>query len=385
MSHYLLLNVTRDNNGNVNKIAEETITLTKDTNQGKARKTIFEKNTNSLLNITPRVPNIKETEETLYTIFDEFMHDKEFIRFGVNESTVTWRLSRLFNLTKNQNISFNCKLPQLMELFMIKNPQYNISKKVRNSGTMYLGVGLVDDIPNKRDSQLEEDQLTGHALSVTEEEKEKQRDRYKRRRLKKLEILEQIRIEILQRTRWSNREYQQLVNLGFITVLQNHKEYNIEGTIELARGNIIRYSYDKIYALNRSAKSAQIVKHEVEKAITRDEYLTIQHKFPTYTNRELKAAVAYATGENLRIMLTSYANSMNNMPQIAHIVYPDIQYLSSVAQWLKDHGEYKTRSQMAKTQNEFEPAEDIETDNDKAIRILEAETFVTKLMYPEQH
>lgn len=293
--------------------------------------------------IIPRCPTIipTYTSDSVYESFKLFITNPLVTRFGVNEKVVTRRLTDVFNETTGNNISFNLVFPKLMSRFMSEHPQYNISKKNRKEGTTYLGVGLVtDSVPFDR----------GTRLTPEDREKAYQDPKNEKRMQFRRETLHNMKSEILNKTGWTEINYRQLINLDFISIFPTRVGYDIEATIKVAETNIIRYIYDKISILEEVTGNAKIIKYAFEKAIDHDTVLTKLHKFPTYTNRNKVASETYIAGDGLDRKIKRYVNSTQDLPYINHIVYPDIQQLQMLADWLKINSMFRVGQAMKQEQ-----------------------------------
>lgn len=300
---------------------------------------------NILKKLVPKRPNNINFSKTggIYETFATFMMNPTHIRYGISEKVVTWRLVSLFNNVTGQNISFNSTFPTLMARFIQEHPNFNISKKLRKDGTTYLGIGLTtDDISRPK------------GLSITPQvnsdyKKQKEKEKNDRRALKNQVIATTLKETILQRTQWTESQYSQLINLGLIPVYRNGKEYCIESMIEATRGRIIEFTHNKIDDLNNFAKTANLVKLDLLRAINEDGISLKNNKFHPQTQRLKIAESTHKVGDILYRRINSYNNVMQDLPRINHIVYPDIQYLTDLANWLKENSMYQTRKGIYET------------------------------------
>lgn len=303
--------------------------------------------------IVPAAPNnvVLFGAPDLYIIFRNFMLNPTYIRYGICERIVTSKLVVTFNQVTQQNITFNSTFPKLMARFMQEHPHLNISKKLRTEGTTYIGVGLVDG-PIFNNKQLP---ITPYKRDKEREQRAK--DKYNQKVLVNRRIAGELKDAICQKTQWSIVQYDQLINLHMIPVFMNKNRYNLDAMIEATRANIIYFTYHKIEKLDRFTAHATVTKEAFIMAMKHDNDLSVINNFPTYTERLKVAEVTYATGDTLLKKIRRYNNIMQNLPQIDHIVYPNIQHLTDLANWLKENSMHRTRKDMDDTQYKFEDDE----------------------------
>lgn len=65
---------------------------------------------------------------------------------------------------------------------------------------------------------------------------------------------------ILERTGWSEIEYQYLINLRLIDVIRKEKHIDVDATIDVARGNLVYYMYQSLNKLDTCVRSAELIK-----------------------------------------------------------------------------------------------------------------------------
>lgn len=308
--------------------------------------------------------------DSLYESLERFMNDKRFIRLGSAEQVATWRLANLFNEITKNNVSFNSKFPELMKKYMEEHKQYNITKKVRKNGTMYIGIGLAsDDMPKERKPYT--------SLQETKAEKEK---REETKILRRGETLRQIKDEIMRRTGWNELNYMRLIDLAFIRIYHNGISYDINTMIKVAEGNILRYVYENIEQLRDHVRHAEHVRKDFEKATEHDIYQTTQQNFPIFTQRIKVATLTYQAGYNLNKAINKYIDHMTNVPNMEDIVYPDTQYLQNLANWLLAHSNHKNQTKMATEQRATEEDIFFDTEETRFERSMDEGTLIIGLM-----
>ncbi|CAH6419444.1 Hypothetical protein HVR_LOCUS633 [uncultured virus] len=329
-------------------------------------------NISNLEYITAEAPVIGQTMQVpndLYKLFESFMMNPTYIRYGDLENVVTWRLVDRFNKITRQNISFNATFPKLMRQFMNNHPQYNIQKKTQKDGVIYFKIGLsTDETPQPKTLSIDDEYKK-------QERNEKRRERYAKHAAENRQLALGLKDEILRRTNWTEIQFDQLIRLKLIPVFKNDTNIDIESIIIVANGRIIEFIYDKFNYINRAARKADYAVHQINKAIEHDKPQSEQQNYPVYTNRlklaesppendknetqseNKKKNYAYSIGNRLQQRIDLYNGVINNLPHFDHIVYPDIQSLSSLAIWLKNHTLHKVRKNMAKDQEEFEDDE----------------------------
>ena len=342
MSHIISLNIIRQQTNEDIADTNKTVNMMIINNQGTSVPIENVERFPGTVKTIPIAPN----NDMVYTIFDQFMKNPSLIRLGQNEKVVTRRLVSLFNEVTKQNISLNSKFPKLMGQFIINNPQYGIVKKSRTEGIMYLGVGLVTD---------QEPKIKRPLADTYVEIKANYKEKNNIRAIRKRSDMDNMKQEIQLRTQWTDIEYQRMVNMGFIPAIKNDNLINIDAILEIARANIIAYTYNEIHKIKRSVRGANSVKRAFEDAIRQDEYLSILHSFPTYTNRLRVVHDVTNTWNSLATDIKRYNNAITDLPKINHIVYPDIQHINSILEWLKSHNAHGTNKDMALTQYVAEP------------------------------
>ena len=273
--------------------------------------------------------------DPLYEKLVEFINSDN-IRKGTNESIRTKELATAFNIATSSQISYKNKLPQVMSKIMIDNPQLGITKKIKNYGTIYCGIGLsTDPTPKVNNPPL-----------TTKEKND-------RRALRNKHILESIKDIICQQSGWTKVQYQQMVNLSMIYIIRDGTYINIEAMICVTLGRLIQYINEKNIVLKQAEKYANLVKADFERCVGLDSML-LENMGVTYTNRLLAAERTYDAGSRLSAAIVSYNNTIQNLPYVQHIVYPNIQYLQDLSSWLKSHSMHKTRTNMRIDQENFE-------------------------------
>ena len=322
----------------------------------------------STLNIDSSYKDVKGTtsnDTDLYQVFKTFMLDSLYIRYGINEKVLTSRLCSVFNNVMKQDISFNAAFPAFMLQFMKDHSQYNILKKHRKEGIMYIGIGLVTDSV-KREREVS---ITSHERKEAKLQREKMKS--ERRKLRNRVIVRELRDIIRSKTGWSDIEYNQLINLGFIHMYKNGKEYNITAMIESARANIRDYIYERIEHLQSFVPTATFMKNSFIKATNEDITLSQINEFPTYTERLKAAESTYTVGNKLAREIIKYTDRTQMLPQLDDIVYPDIQHLSQIATWLKKNSSYRTSRDMAINQEDYLSADENVTNHIEIDTLIE--------------
>ena len=235
--------------------------------------------------------------------------------------------------------------------FISEHPGYNIIKKARKEGTTYLGVSLVSDsIPDNI------------KLSLTQNKKSKQKDKEgkERKHLQKAQRKQEaikLRETICQRTGWTYHEYIRVINMRFIPIYRNDIDYNIMAMIEAARVNIRNYIYHYLEPLYKCVHRALFIKNAIEKAINEDLVLSHHDNYPIYTQRLKVAPDVYEPYISLYKTIQLYNKFTQGFPRIDDIVYPNIQQLLDLVNWLGQHNEREIDKEMAKEQEEFEDDE----------------------------
>jgi len=245
------------------------------------------------------------------------------IRIGPNETVRTSELSEYFSEITGQKTSHTCKFPRLMKKFMIDHPNLSITKKVRNYGTIYIGLGL---------APLPQAKFKRPALIM--------KNASDRRLARNYFLLDNIRDAICQKTGWSIIQYQQMVNLGLVYVIRDDNVTNVDAMIIVSKARILLYVNEVKNKLMRKSVLANIAVNNSMRAAVEDKILTKKNSMYMYTNRLLIAEKTYIAGYQLEVMIQSYVNKTADLPQIEHFTYPNIQNLSITAVWLKDNSMY---------------------------------------------
>lgn len=274
--------------------------------------------------------------DPIYTKFVAFLCNPDYIRRGINESVRTSELTNSFNNATGECITHTNKLPQFMSRFMFEYPDLSIKKQVKNYGTIYKGIGLyVDPTPEPKRPPL----------TI----KEKNEKRAIRNRI----FLDGIQEDVCNMSGWSISQYQQMVNLGHIYIIRTEIGVNIEAIISVAMGRLTQYVNEKIIKLRRLEKYAKLVKVDYE-GCTKLDLERIKDTGPIYTNRLAAATRTYDACNKLERGITNYLNTIGNLPQLQYIVYPDIQQLQVLAEWLKMNSMHKTRQDMKLVQENYD-------------------------------
>jgi hypothetical protein len=256
-----------------------------------------------------------------------------YIRLGVNEMIRSKELAEYLSVLTGTHITHTRKLPNIMTDIITKSPELNIIKKIKTNGTVYIGLTIANNpVAKSRNPPLNTQQKN------------------ERRRARNTEILNTIKIKICEQCGWTEQQYQQMCNLGLIQVIRDGNVINISCMITVAVGNLIKYIYDKILILKREERRALIIKEDFNKAQRNDSILSINTDAVIYTNRLLSAQITYDTGDKLSRAINSYINTINNLPIIDDIVYPNIQGLIDLSTHLKSNSMFKTRKDMAEKQ-----------------------------------
>ena len=285
----------------------------------------------------------------LYDLFVRYVHNPLQIRLGLNEKIVTKRLALSFESFSGYTVSSTVALPRLMKRLMTDFPQHGITRRLRNTGVVYLGIGLASDpLPNSTKPPRTSEE-------ITKERKLKEKE-YSAQRARNAENwAHTLRDEICTRTQWTPMQYEQARRLKFIVLYHHGEIYDIEATIISAKHYILQYIYDKLNDLNTAMKSALSLKEAFERASAYDEELSAENKFPIYTNRNKVSPYTYGEACALEMKLQDYQNAVACLPRLDHIMYPDMEPYESMVTWLKDHSESKTRRDMARTQEAANP------------------------------
>lgn len=284
---------------------------------------------------SPVVP--KNLDDILYEKFVAFINNTQYIQLNTKGSVRTTELSEEFNNVMHENISNTVKLPQLMGRLMNDYPTMGIIKKVRNYGTIYIGVSL---------SRLNFKEQKQPSLT------QKQKD--ENRAMKKRIILERYKMEICEETGWTEIQYQQLVNLGLIYLVHNNNILNRTMTLLITKGQLGKYIDSAIVKLKRAERAAKIIMNDYNQTEFQDITLMGYNNYPTYTNRLKSSELTYNAGANLERKINSYINTIGILPVIPDIDYPYIEELTLLVFNLKEHSMSKTRRDMKITQEQYD-------------------------------
>lgn len=314
-----------------------------------------------------------------YQVFESFMLNPTYIRYGVSENIVTWRLVAKFNEATNQNISFNATLPKFMKQFMETHPQYNIRKKTRKDGVTYIGIGLnIDEIP--------EPKLPPVTTQANNEKKQKERN--DKRAITNRTVAARVKQEILQKTNWTEQQLIQIVNLKLLPAIKNGGGFNIDIMIMVAMGNITLFICDRINELEDLIRKAKIIEYNLNKATEQDEFQSKEQIYPVFTNRLRfvenengdNVNTVYDMGNYLQRKIDRYVRIIQDLPHFNNIVYPDIQQVFALVDRLKNFSPFKIRQNMAKVQEEFTDNETPQAVNwtfeDNLLEYVEDETVM---------
>lgn len=297
-------------------------------------------NKNAGVNKLPKTTELRSEivfqEDRMYYDMLNFINNANYIRKGINESIRTYELAMTFNNITGNNVTHKNKLPQLMSRIMLEHPELSITKKVRNYGTVYVGIGLSTSPPAEP-----------RRPPMTDKEKND------KRAIRNRHTLDTIKDIICRRTGWTIIQYQQMVNLGLICIIRGKTGPNIEAIIAIMVGRLTQYVANKIQKLQKLEKYAQLVKADLSRCTQLDLQLT-ENETPIYTNRLMAATRTYDAGTKLEKEINSYTNILQSLPQLQYIEYPNIQHIYELAIWLKDNTMYKTRLDMKLVQTNYD-------------------------------
>lgn len=243
--------------------------------------------------------------------------DKIFCLSGRIRST---ELAEALSKTLNVNITVRHLLPKLMDFIIKRFPELRISKKFTNKGTCYQGLSIQKEIP------------TLH---------------YKNKHTSS-----EIADSICREANWSLNEYIRCLELDFIKIFKDDDKINVKAVIMYATGCLTKHIYKSIEQLNKTKLIAISAKDDFEKSIELDMVLSYNDA-PIYTNRIKSAEVANYAGKKLSRAITSYQTQIKELPKMDFIIYPDIDELKYLAEWLKSNSLYKTTKEMMLNQNYF--------------------------------
>ena len=275
-------------------------------------------------------------KDPLYNSLVDFINNPNYIRKGINESIRTYELAIAFNNITGNHITHKNKLPQLMSRIMVEHPEFLITKKVRNYGTIYIGIGLSTNPPSKV-----------RRPPMTDKEKND------RRAIRNRKVLDTIQETICRNTGWTIMQYQQMVNLGLICIIRDDTVPNIEAIIAIIIGRLTQYVASKIQKIKRFERHAKLVKADFDRCTQLDLQL-MENGSPIYTNRLMAATRTFDIGIKLEMTINNYVNVVKNLPQLQYIKYPDIQNMYELAKWLKENSMYKTRLDMKVVQTNYD-------------------------------
>lgn len=299
--------------------------------------------------------------------FQLFMQNPAFIRYGQYEKVSSKRLLTSFNETQHENISFNRIFPQLMTDYMAKFPQYDLIKKNITKGVFYYGLGLASDpvgVPKP-------------APLTTKQKNDRRRERHG-------VVLNELKDQIRQRTGWTEVEYQYLSSLRLLTSIRFDNTFNVEAIIYVTIGELIKYLVEAIAKLKELARCAEMVKIDYRQSKSLDLVVSPPDMAQSFTFRLKAAERTYCTGQELEQGIHHYMNGADKLPKLGYIVYPDIQYLSELAKWLKNRSKYRVQLKMSQVHFIYEitdepaikttVAHDLEIDE-----IVDIDTRLTRL------
>ena len=274
-----------------------------------------------------------------------FIHNPEFIRIGPIESVRTIELAATFNNTMKEVLAYKNAFPRLMKRLMVDYPNLLITKRVKNYGTIYKGIGLTTDpIPQ---------QGTAVLLQKGVNEKYLIRDRT---------FLNKVEKDICEKCCWTSDQYRQMGTLGIIKLIHgksgaraSERTLNIDATIYVIIGELIKYIHEINLKLEEKARYGLSIKIAFEKAIRWDATLSEGNGTPVYTNRLLIAEETYNVGEKLQRAVNSYRNRIQSLPKVNVIEYVNIEELNDLISWLKTNSIHKTRVDMKIQQEAVDP------------------------------
>lgn len=275
-------------------------------------------------------PNAEQTADAeLYNKLFQFITNPAHMRYGIYERVGSKALCMNFNSIMKANASFNHTFPRLMKWFIDSYPQYEITKKIMTEGVVYLRIGLVSDPPPKE----------RRPPLTKKEQNMKCRD-------KNNAILDDVMISLCQITGWTVNQYQTMVSLGLVSIMEMDNVINGTGTIIVTEGNLFRYIFGRIKCVNQIAKQAKQVKEDFENKTLEDLILSAPGNCQRYTARLAVSEITYDTGSKLEEMLNRYSGTVEQLPALNYIVYPNIQQLRELSAWLKNNSKYQTELNM---------------------------------------
>lgn len=330
----------------------------------------------NITNVQPTINTLSpstEQKEGIYVLptdftylqFVNFMLDPQYIRFSIEDRIQSNKLTDLFNESTGLAISSNSIFPKLMKRFMDDYPQYGILKKSMTKGITYFYVGNAkEEIHGKK-----------YPTKTIEERNNNVRDM-------RHYVLNNVMDAICQRASWTHLEYQRMVDLDFVTIVSLGGTINIEATIKICEGKLVEHIYKILADIISASNYAEIVKRDFVACTKSDINLTPINSSKRYQDRLLAAERTYDAGDKLQSTIREYERSVIGLPILDYIVYPNIQYLRELSEWLKANSKFNVERRMAREHKAFEYEEDvdIETDETKAKRLIDAEVLVTHIM-----
>jgi hypothetical protein len=245
--------------------------------------------------------------------FELFMQDPTIIRYGSFEKVSSKRLTEIFNTTCGENISFNRRFPRLMSEYIAKYPQYNIFKKLMESGVYYCGVGLATDPI-----------YTGKPLPLTAKQKND------RRRDKILNMSREIERQVCDISGWTPIEFKYLADLKLLEIIKFQNNYIIEAIIDVTKSNLIHYVMTFLNELDRLKLIANHSKTNYESGMVDESFMSIGH--------------------DLLLSVQKY-DTIRFLPRLNFIIYPDKDYLTDLALWLKRESKRYIRTNLIRDNN----------------------------------
>ena len=294
-----------------------------------------------------------DTDDLIYNRFVTYIHDPNFIRLGSNEIVRTTELTENFNASTGENISHTVKLPRFMRRLMSEYPNLGIIKRISSYGTIYVGIALSHTIPHNPQT-----------LPLTLKSRE---DTWE---INAGALLNNYKDSICAKMGLTTLQYQQMINLRLIYVVHDNKDINIDATHAATLGRLTEYVHIKIKKLKSEESSALLVNNDFTNTINQDIVLSTVMQKPVYTNRLKAAERTYFAGDKLERSINIYLNTINNLPILPYIIYPDIPNLLHLVRELKERSMYTNRQDMKKTQeDDSEPSEfinwDVQPDSDE--------------------
>lgn len=148
------------------------------------------------------------------------------IRLGSYESIRSKELAEyLSGLTRTQ-ITHTRMLPKIMMTIIANHPEFNIIKKIKTSGTVYLGLTIANGPPAK---------IRNPPLNTQQKNE--------RRRMRDMEMCKIIKDQVCAQCGWTDNQYLQMCNLCLLQVIRDENTINISCMITVAKGNLVKYIY----------------------------------------------------------------------------------------------------------------------------------------------